>query len=80
MRAIIVGLMLLGACNEGTSRTVRWPEHRHHHDEELEQLEKTSVTQQQLIDALQRRIAKLEAALATPAAPQPPSQTPPQAP
>lgn len=72
MRLIIVWVLAIAACGEGSARVVRWPEHRHRHDDQLERLQAITQTQERVLVDLAARIAKLEAALrAQPAAPTP---------
>ena len=58
---------LLGACAGGSRESLRWPDHRKHHDAKLDELEHDVAAQQAAITALEARLAKLETEVPPPA-------------
>jgi len=62
MRVILVWLVVFAACNEGSTRVVRWPEHRHHHDDQLDRLQVIVEAQRKEIADLERRMLAVESA------------------
>jgi hypothetical protein len=66
MIRMMVMVVMLGACSGMQQQSPRWPDHRKHHDEQLDQLEHEVAAQQAQITKLEERLGKLEHALPPP--------------
>ena len=63
-------LLFLVACAGPAAESARWPAHRHHHDEQLEQLQKTLPVLEERLIVLEKQVEQLRVQLSPPA-PQP---------
>jgi hypothetical protein len=63
MTRILLLMVVLGGCVGTSTSSPRWPDHRKQHDTQLDELRAGMQKQEQAIDILGERIAKLEAAL-----------------
>jgi len=59
--ALLVGCAVPARRWESSSGHVRWPEHRHHHDEQLDKLETDVAALRREVADLQHQLAALRA-------------------
>jgi hypothetical protein len=61
LRAAMLVALLGGCAAMSPKENPRWPDHRKHHDQQLDELQATVTTQAAHLRELEARLAKLEA-------------------